>query len=170
MSRTHGTNKVSPLQFLAGLAVLGVLALVGYLRTPQSLGISGPGTSPAPSATSSPRSSVDSGAESIERAIAAKAEEVWVRVEAVVHKELPDDTEGDEHQRFLITLDSGVTVLVAHNTDVAPRVPVKVGTRVKIRGKYVWNDKGGLIHWTHHNERKPDDEFGWIQVGAERFE
>lgn len=170
MTRSHGKNKVSPLQFMAGLAVLGVLALVGYLRTPQSLGISGSATPAAPTSTTAARSATEAGAESIERAIAAKAEEVWVRVEAVVHKELPDDTQGDEHQRFLIKLDSGTTVLVAHNTDVAPRAPVKLGDRVKIRGKYVWNDKGGLIHWTHHNERKPNDEFGWIQVGGERFE
>src|SRR3954452_22381734 len=35
---------------------------------------------------------------------------------------LPDDDTGDRHQRFLLRLQSGATLLVAHNIDIAPRV------------------------------------------------
>jgi len=39
-------------------------------------------------------------------------------------KVLPDDTRGTRHQRFLVKLSSGQTLLMAHNIDLAPRVPV----------------------------------------------
>ena len=35
---------------------------------------------------------------------------------------LSDDVDGDRHQRFILRLGSGQTLLVAHNIDLAPRV------------------------------------------------
>jgi hypothetical protein len=46
---------------------------------------------------------------------------------------------------------NGQTLLVAHNIDLARRVPIGVGDRVTFRGMYEWNNLGGLIHWTHHD-------------------
>ena len=65
---------------------------------------------------------------------------------------LPDDTEGSRHQRFIVRLDSGRTVLIVHNVDVAPRVTsLRAGDAISFRGEYVWNPKGGLVHWTHRD-------------------
>jgi hypothetical protein len=86
-----------------------------------------------------------------------------VEIEAAgrVVRLLPDDREGARHERFLVRIE-GVSVLVAHNLDRAPRVPLEAGDSVQLRGEYEWNEKGGVIHWTH---RDPDGrhDAGWIR-------
>ena len=91
-----------------------------------------------------------------------------VQVDGVVEAVLPDDIDGSRHQRFIVRMQSGHTLLVAHNIDVAPRVPLRVGDLLEVRGEYEWNDLGGVLHWTH---RDPDGEHpgGWIQLGADRY-
>lgn len=64
---------------------------------------------------------------------------------------LSDDDDGSRHQRFIVRLRSGDTLLIAHNIDLVERVPVSLGDRIDIRGMYEWNDLGGLVHWTHHD-------------------
>lgn len=76
---------------------------------------------------------------------------VQVVVNVQVTRILADDTDGDQHQKFIVALGSGQTLLVAHNIDIAQRVPVSVGTRLTIAGEYIWNAEGGLLHWTHHD-------------------
>ncbi len=67
---------------------------------------------------------------------------------------LSDDNEGSRHQRFIVEVGPGHTVLVAHNIDVAPRIDgLTRGDRVEFFGEYEWNPKGGVIHWTHHDPR-----------------
>jgi len=76
---------------------------------------------------------------------------------------LPDDNEGSCHQRFILRLDSGQTLLIAHNIDVAPRIAsLEPGDTIAFKGEYEWNDKGGVIHWTHHD---PDGrhQSGWLK-------
>lgn len=95
---------------------------------------------------------------------------VVVEGEGVVSKILSDDTEGPPHQRFILRLASGQTVLIEHNTDVAPRIDdLKVGDAVSFLGEYVWNEKGGLIHWTHHDPagRHPS---GWIKHNGRTYQ
>src|SRR3569623_2034850 len=70
----------------------------------------------------------------------------------VVIRILRDDDSGDRHQRFLLRTPSGQTLLVAHNIDIAPRVePLREGDTVAFKGEYVWNPKGGVVHWTHRD-------------------
>jgi hypothetical protein len=92
-----------------------------------------------------------------------------VSVAATVDRSLADDHEGSRHQRFLLRLDDGLSLLVAHNIDLAPRVPIEAGDRVEVRGQYEWNEKGGVLHWTHHD---PDGEHegGWIRAGERTYE
>lgn len=83
---------------------------------------------------------------------------------------LPDDTEGSPHQRFIVRLDSGRTVLIAHNVDVAPRVTaLRAGDTISFRGEYVWNPKGGLIHWTHR-DATGHHEAGWLEHNGQTFQ
>lgn len=96
--------------------------------------------------------------------------DVVVTAEGTIEKLLPDDTAGDRHQRFIIRLPSGLTLLVTHNIDIAPRVPgLTVGATVKLHGEYVWNDKGGLVHWTHKDHRG-NHEAGWIEYKGKRYD
>lgn len=85
-----------------------------------------------------------------------------VTVEGTIVKILPDDNKGSRHQRFIIGLDGNLTVLVAHNIDLAPRVPLKARETILIHGQYEWNEKGGVLHWTHHDPRN-QHEAGWIK-------
>ena len=83
---------------------------------------------------------------------------------------LADDGEGDRHQRFVVRLASGQTVLAAHNIDVAPRVrDLRVGDTVEFRGVYEWSDEGGTVHWTH---RDPDGTHvpGWVRHEGRTYE
>ena len=75
----------------------------------------------------------------------------WIEGTGLVRRLIPDDDNGARHQRFVLDLRNGQTVLVAHNIDLAGRVPVGIGDRIRFRGIYEWNDLGGLVHWTHHD-------------------
>ena len=87
----------------------------------------------------------------------------------VVHL-LPDDREGSRHQRFLVEVArSDVTIKIAHNIDLAPRVPVSKGDRIKFKGEYEYNELGGAVHWTHHDPKRWR-EGGWIQHRGKRYE
>ena len=83
---------------------------------------------------------------------------------------LADDVEGARHQRFILRLASGQTLLVAHNIDVAPRIEgLREGDTVAFRGVYEWNAEGGVVHWTHHD---PDGSHapGWLRHGGRTYE
>jgi hypothetical protein len=96
--------------------------------------------------------------------------DVQVLGEGRVVKVLPDDTRGSRHQRFILELDSGQTVLVAHNIDLAPRIDgLARGDEVRFHGEYEWNDRGGVLHWTHHDPRGAHIG-GWLEHRGRRFE
>jgi hypothetical protein len=88
---------------------------------------------------------------------------VWVVDTGIVERILHDDTKAPRHQRFVVRTFGNHTLLVTHNIDVAPRVPVKKGDRVGFRGEYIWNEQGGVLHFTHRKGRGRDlDGGGWI--------
>lgn len=89
--------------------------------------------------------------------------DVLVEVSGEVSRIFADDNRGSRHQRFLIELTDGHTLLVAHNIDLAPRVDnLKLGDEVSLFGEYEWNDKGGVVHWTHHDPANKHAH-GWIR-------
>jgi hypothetical protein len=95
---------------------------------------------------------------------------VQVEGSGLVAKVLPDDTDGSRHQRFILRLPSGQTLLVAHNIDIASRLPsLRAGDPVEFKGVYEWNAKGGVVHWTH---RDPSGEHqaGWLKHNGETYQ
>lgn len=91
-------------------------------------------------------------------------------VAGTVEALLPDDTEGDRHQRFIIRLSRNQTLLIVHNIDIAPRLnSLRKGDRISVKGEYEWNDRGGLIHWTHKDPRSTHED-GWIDFNNVRYE
>ena len=86
----------------------------------------------------------------------------WIDVRGRVVRLLPDDIEGDKHQRLIVDAGDRQTLLVAHNVDIAERVPVSLGDRLSIRGMFEWNELGGLIHWTHRDPMGVE-EGGYIE-------
>ena len=120
----------------------------------------------------SPRSSLDSSATgdaAIARAFAGHSSGVQVAGEGVVTRILSDDNEGDRHQRFILRLASGRTLLFAHNISIASRVPLKPGDGVAFSGIYEWNAQGGLVHWTH---RDPSGQHpaGWLKFNGATYQ
>ena len=94
---------------------------------------------------------------------------LMVSTSGEVTRILADDNKGSRHQRFIVITQDEVSVLIAHNIDLASRVPINVGERVIIRGQYEWNHKGGVIHWTHHDPNKSHPE-GWIIHNGTKYE
>jgi hypothetical protein len=95
---------------------------------------------------------------------------VQVEGRGTVVKILPDDNDGSRHQRFIVRLSSGQSILIAHNIDLAPRVSaLREGDVISFSGEYEWNPKGGVVHWTHRdpNGRHPA---GWIRRGGQFFQ
>lgn len=88
----------------------------------------------------------------------------------VVARILADDNDGSRHQRFILRTDSGRTLLIAHNIDLAPRIQsLREGDNVAFYGEYEPNDRGGVIHWTH---RDPQGRHvgGWLEHKGRRYE
>ena len=93
-----------------------------------------------------------------------------VQGEGIVIRLLADDNDGSRHQRFIIRLNTGQTLLVAHNIDIAPKISsLRKGDMVAFNGEYEWNDKGGVIHWTH---RDPTGHHasGWVEHGGRMYQ
>ena len=90
--------------------------------------------------------------------------------EGVVSAILADDNQGSRHQRFVLRMASGQTVLVAHNIDLAPRIAgLAKGDSVGFNGVFEWNAKGGVIHWTHHDPAGRHIP-GWLRHRGQTYE
>ena len=103
------------------------------------------------------------------RAFEERRNDLQVEGSGTVVRILADDEEGSRHQRFILELATGQTLLVAHNVDLAPRIEsLEVGDRVDFYGEYEWSDKGGVIHWTHHD---PDGRHvaGWLRHDGQTY-
>jgi hypothetical protein len=114
---------------------------------------------------------VQSGADNpIGRAFNNRTSNVQVEGEGVVTRILEDDLAGSRHQRFIIRLASGQTVLIAYNIDIAPRVGgLQEGDSVRFYGEYVWNEEGGKIHRTHHDP-KGMHVTGWLKHNGRTYQ
>jgi hypothetical protein len=111
-----------------------------------------------------------SGAASMEQVIADQLSDVQVSGTGTVVKLLADDNQGSRHQRFLLRLKNGHVILVAHNIDLAPRLnSLREGTRVSFYGEFEWNEKGGVVHWTHRDPNG-NHPHGWLEYHGEKYQ
>ena len=99
----------------------------------------------------------------IEKAYHDKQSNIQVEGSGKVIRILSDDNNGSRHQRFLLKLPSKLTLLVAHNIDLSKKIDnLKEGDEVEFYGEYEWNNKGGVLHWTHHDPKKKHKD-GWLK-------
>ena len=106
----------------------------------------------------------------IGRAFKNRTSDVQVEGKGVVTRIIADDLAGSRHQRFVLRLASGQTVLIAHNIDIAPRVAgLQQGDTVGFYGEYVWNAQGGMVHRTH---RDPEGKHvaGWLKHNGRTYQ
>ncbi|HHQ4187312.1 TPA: DUF3465 domain-containing protein [Vibrio cholerae] len=106
----------------------------------------------------------------LQQAYQSQQSDLQVQGFGQVAKVLPDDNDGSIHQKFILKLNSGQTLLVAHNIDLAPRIPnLKVGDSVEFYGEYEWNKKGGVLHWTHKDPQNRHAH-GWLKHNGQVYE
>ncbi|ENM5895603.1 DUF3465 domain-containing protein [Vibrio mimicus] len=106
----------------------------------------------------------------LQQAYQSQQSDIQVQGFGQVAKVLPDDNDGSRHQKFILKLNSGQTFLVAHNIDLAPRIPnLKVGDSVEFYGEYEWNKKGGVLHWTHKDPQNRHAH-GWLKHNGQVYE
>ena len=146
------------------IGLLGI-ALFGYLaknvQTTQIVqNVFAAGASNSASASNS----------ALQNAIDNQQSNVQVAGVGEVIKVLGDDLKGSRHQRFIVKIASGGTLLVAHNIDLAPRINgLNVGDTVEFYGVYEFNNKGGVIHWTHHDPRGQHIG-GWLKHNGSTYQ
>ena len=93
-----------------------------------------------------------------------------VRGSGTVTRILSDDNDGSRHQRFILELSSGQTVLIAHNIDLAPRISsLHSGDLVAFYGEFETNPQGGVVHWTHRDPQARHAD-GWLEHKGQRYQ
>ncbi len=138
--------------------------------TAESLQRSPAGTDDSGDSIGNDDPEADASAERLQQAFAQRESNLQIESEGVVVKVLKDDTQGSPHQRFLLRTGTGQTLLVAHNIELAPRiVDIAEGDTVRFYGEYEWNEKGGVIHWTHHDPGG-DHPDGWLEHRGQRYQ
>lgn len=95
---------------------------------------------------------------------------IQVQSKGEVKAILADDNDGSRHQKMILKLENGLTVLVAHNIDLAPRVEgLRKGEIVEFYGEYEYSPKGGVIHWTHHDPQGKHVD-GWLKYQEKSYQ
>ncbi len=103
-------------------------------------------------------------------AFARRISDIPVEGEGKISKLLPDDTSGIRHQKMIVVLNSGQSILLAHNIDLAGKIdPIQLGDIIAFKGEYVWSEKGGLVHWTHHDP-KGHHVAGWLKYNEKIYQ
>lgn len=109
------------------------------------------------------------GNSSVEQAYLKKQESVQVSGNGTVVKLLPDDLKGSRHQKFIVKITQNLTVLIAHNIDLAPKIEtLKRGDQISFSGEYEYNNRGGVVHWTHHDPGKRHQD-GWLKHNGKTY-
>lgn len=155
--------------FLATTLLSSFLSLVPVMKVSPSLFFGSTSMADAASQDHFRRAEIKGDAELME-AYRNGVSDLIVEGTGRVERLLSDDLEGSRHQRFILRLESGQTLLVSHNIDVAPRIDaLRTGDTVRFRGEYEWNQQGGILHWTH-DDPKDWHADGWLEHNGVRYE
>lgn len=133
--------------------------------------------SPSPTAVPKPQASpspvpnqLSTSDQILGEAFKNKTGKLQVQGSGNVFRLLADDHDGSRHQRFILKLASGQTLLIAHNIDIAPKInALKIGDIVAFFGEYAWNDQGGVVHWTHKDPSLAH-QAGWLKHQGRTYE
>ena len=103
-----------------------------------------------------------------------------VTIDAKVAEVMPDynnPRNGLTHEQFIIEMADGTDVFVAHDLNYAPRVPLKVGEEVEIKGEWIPEPEQhggmntiGVLHWTHHSESEQRHQSGYIKADGQTYQ
>ncbi len=76
------------------------------------------------------------------------------------------------HEGFLLHLTGaegrGLTVRVEDNTDLTGPIPMRAGDSAVVRGEYIYDPRGGIIHYTHRDPRGRHAS-GYVQVNGRLY-
>ena len=165
-------------------ALVFILSLLAACKqsAPESLAANNPVTSDsvtADLATSNQPINAEVSNGALIDAFKNKKSHLFVEGAGVVKKLLADDNKGARHQKFLVSVSHEQTLLFAHNIDLAPRIEnLQIGDSMTFKGEYVYNPKGGVVHWTHHNPSGRQENIspqgkqlgGWIKHNGKIYE
>ncbi|MBP1493000.1 DUF3465 domain-containing protein [Acinetobacter nosocomialis] len=145
---------------IGGIIVLLIAAYFGLDLSGHKKNQS-PSSNPATQHTETTFS--NEGLDTIKAAYDRRQSNVQVQGSGRVKAILREDNDGTKHQKFILVLKNGLSILVAHNIDLAPKIDdLHKGDIVEFNGEYEYNEKGGVLHWTHHDPQNRHEN-GWLK-------
>ncbi|AMX20121.1 hypothetical protein IEC338SC_3002 [Acinetobacter pittii] len=160
------TNKKN-LSF-AGVIILLIAAYFGLDLSGHKQNQSPSSTIPAAQRNETTLS--NNGLDTVKAAYEQRQSNVQVQGSGRVKAILRDDNDGSRHQKFILVLKNGLSILVAHNIDLAPKISnLNKGDIIEFYGEYEYNPKGGVLHWTHHDPQGRH-ESGWLKHDGQIYQ
>lgn len=153
---------------IAGVIILLIAAyfgldLSGYKQSQSP-------TSTIPAAQRNETTFLNNGVDIVKAAYEQRQSNVQVQGSGRVKAILKDDNDGSRHQKFILVLKNGLSILVAHNIDLAPKISnLNKGDIIEFYGEYEYNPKGGVLHWTHHDPQGRH-ESGWLKHDGQIYQ
>jgi hypothetical protein len=76
------------------------------------------------------------------------------------------------HEGFLVHLSGNeahdITIRVEDNVDLTGPIPLHSGDDVEIRGEYIFDPRGGIVHYTHRDPRGRHPP-GYVRVNGRTY-
>lgn len=69
-----------------------------------------------------------------------------ILVTGVVEKMLPEDKDGNPHQKYILNV-QGIKLQIVSNLEFG-RIPVAIGATIEVCGEFL-KVGAGMVHWTH---------------------
>lgn len=152
---------------IAGVIILLIAAYFGLDLSGHKQSQS---SSTIPAAQRNENTLSNNGVDTVKAAYEQRQSNVQVQGSGRVKAILIDDNDGARHQKFILVLKNGLSILVAHNIDLAPKISnLNKDDIVEFYGEYEYNPKGGVLHWTHHDPQGRH-ESGWLKHDGQIYQ